>query len=159
MEMGWKVVTEMRVGWTVVVNNRKDSCSGVRVENCDGVVCACGGEVVKKVYACCVLVAILEHWNNWNTNNWNIETLEQLEHWNNWNIGTIGTLEHWNNWNTETLEQLGQQKGGCGLCREVYRTAGNFRRVQFLRKGDLQKFRGLIFADGRSRTAPSTIPG
>ena len=41
----------------------------------------------------------------------------------------------------------------------VYRIVGNFQGVQFLRKGDLQKFRGLIFADGCSRTAPSTIPG
>ena len=32
------------------------------------------------------------------------------------------------------------------------------RGVQFSRKGDFQKFRGLIFADGHSRTAPSTIP-
>ena len=36
-----------------------------------------------------------------------------------------------------------------------YRIAGNFRGVQFSQKGDLQKFRGLIFADGRSRTACS----
>ena len=35
-----------------MVNNRKDSCSGERVESCGGVVCACG-EVVKKVYAVC----------------------------------------------------------------------------------------------------------
>ena len=40
-----------------------------------------------------------------------------------------------------------------------YRIAGNFRGVQFSRKGNLQRFRGLIFADGRSRTAPPTIPG
>ena len=40
-----------------------------------------------------------------------------------------------------------------------YRIAGNFRGVQFSRKGKLQAFRGLIFADGRSRTAPPTIPG
>ena len=46
------------------------------------------------------------------------------------------------------------------LTKEIdYCIAGNFREVQFLRKGDLQKFRGLIFADGRSRTTPSTIPG
>ena len=43
------------------------------MESCGGVVCACGGEVVKKVYA----VWLLEHWNNCNTG-----TLEQLEHWN-----------------------------------------------------------------------------
>ena len=36
-----------------MVNNRKDSCSGERVESCGGVVCACGGEVVKKVYTVC----------------------------------------------------------------------------------------------------------
>ena len=41
----------------------------------------------------------------------------------------------------------------------LYRTAGNFRGVQFSQKGNLQRFRGLIFADGRSRTAPPTIPG
>ena len=40
----------------------------------------------------------------------------------------------------------------------TYRIAGNFRGVQFSRKGELQAFRGLIFADGRSRTAPPTIP-
>ena len=40
-----------------------------------------------------------------------------------------------------------------------YRIAGNFRGFQFSRKGNLQRFRGLIFADGRSRTAPPTIPG
>ena len=40
-----------------------------------------------------------------------------------------------------------------------YRIAGNFRGVQFSRKGNLQRFRSLIFADGRSRTAPPTIPG
>ena len=41
----------------------------------------------------------------------------------------------------------------------TYRIAGNFRGVQFLRKGNLQKFRSLIFANSRPRTAPSTIPG
>ena len=41
----------------------------------------------------------------------------------------------------------------------AYRMVGNFQGVQFSRKGNLQKFRGLIFADGRSRTAPSTVPG
>ena len=53
-----------------MVNNRKDSCSGKTVESCGGVVCACGGEVVKM----CILHAggdtgtlELEHWNNWNT--------------------------------------------------------------------------------------------
>ena len=41
----------------------------------------------------------------------------------------------------------------------IYRIAGNFRGVQFSWKGKLQAFRGLIFANGRSRTAPPTIPG
>ena len=41
----------------------------------------------------------------------------------------------------------------------VYHIAGNFRGVQFSRKGNLQRFRGLIFVDGHSRTAPPTIPG
>ena len=41
----------------------------------------------------------------------------------------------------------------------VYRIAGNFRGVQFSRKGNLQRCRGLIFADGHSITAPPTIPG
>ena len=46
------------------------------------------------------------------------------------------------------------------LCNvTLYRIAGNFRGVQFSRKSNLQRFRGLIFADGRSRTAPPTIPG
>ena len=40
-----------------------------------------------------------------------------------------------------------------------YCIAGNFRGVQFSRKGNLQRFCGPIFADGRSRTAPPTIPG
>ena len=41
----------------------------------------------------------------------------------------------------------------------TYRIAGNFRGVQFSRKGNLQRFHGLIFADGHSITAPPTIPG
>ena len=49
-----------------MVNNRKDSCSGEMLESCGGVVCACGGEVVK-MRILCVLVVTLEHWNNWNT--------------------------------------------------------------------------------------------
>ena len=39
----------------------------------------------------------------------------------------------------------------------TYRIAGNFRGIQFSRKGHLQRFRDLIFTDGRSRTAPPTI--
>ena len=39
----------------------------------------------------------------------------------------------------------------------VYRMAGNFRGIQFSRKAHLQRFRDLIFADGRSRVAPPTI--
>jgi len=35
-------------GWTVVVSNRKDSCSGEWVKSCGGVFGACGGEVVKR---------------------------------------------------------------------------------------------------------------
>ena len=38
-----------------------------------------------------------------------------------------------------------------------YRMAGNFRGIQFSRKAHLQRFRDLIFADGRSRVAPPTI--
>ena len=34
----------------------------------------------------------------------------------------------------------------------MYRIAGNFRGIQFLRKGNLQRFHNLIFVDGRSRT-------
>ena len=40
----------------------------------------------------------------------------------------------------------------------VYCIAGNFRGIQFSWKGNLQRFRDLIFADGPSRTAPPTIP-
>ena len=36
----------------------------------------------------------------------------------------------------------------------LYRMAGNFRGIQFSRKAHLQRFRNLIFADGRSRVAP-----
>ena len=39
----------------------------------------------------------------------------------------------------------------------TYRMAGNFRGMQFSRKAHLQRFRDLIFADGRSRVAPPTI--
>ena len=39
----------------------------------------------------------------------------------------------------------------------IYRMAGNFRGIQFSRKAHLQRFRDLIFADGRSRVAPPTI--
>ena len=41
----------------------------------------------------------------------------------------------------------------------LYRIVGNFRGVQILWKGNLQRFRGLIFVDGHSRTALPTIPG
>ena len=45
------------------------------------------------------------------------------------------------------------------LCGAYYHIAGNFRGVQFSRKGDLQTFRGLIFTNGCFKTALSTIPG
>ena len=41
--------------------------------------------------------------------------------------------------------------------KNIYRMAGNFRGIQFSRKAHLQRFRDLIFADGRSRVAPPTI--
>ena len=41
----------------------------------------------------------------------------------------------------------------------TYRIAGNFRGVQFSWNDNLQRFCGLIFADGRFRTAPPTIAG
>ena len=44
------------------------------------------------------------------------------------------------------------------LLATVYNVAGNFRGIQFSWMGNLQIFRGLIFADGHSRTAPPTIP-
>ena len=95
-----------------MVNNRKDSCSGEMVENCGGVVCACGGEVVKM----CILCA-------------------------GGDTGTLhgtGTLEHWNTETTKTrlcregvwwlwtlygrrmvvVDSVGKTYGGCGLCRE-----------------------------------------
>ena len=40
------------------------------------------------------------------------------------------------------------------LCALPY--SRKFRGVEFSQKGNLQKFRSLISADGRSRTAPST---
>ena len=58
------------------MNNRKDSCSGERVESCGGVVCACGGEVVKR----CIMRA-----------GGDTGTLEQLECWNTETTGTTGT--------------------------------------------------------------------
>ena len=39
-----------------------------------------------------------------------------------------------------------------------YRMARIFRGIQFLQKAHLQRFRDLIFADGRFRVAPPTIP-
>ena len=61
------------------------------MESCGGVVCACGGEVVKKG-VCCVLVVILEH--------------EQLEHWNNWDNKKV------------VVDSVGKMYGGCELCKE-----------------------------------------
>ena len=74
-----------------MVNNRKDSCSGERVESCGGVVCACGGEVVKR----CMLRA-----------GGNTGTLEQLEHWNNRDNKKV------------VVDSVGKTYGGCGLCME-----------------------------------------
>ena len=39
-----------------------------------------------------------------------------------------------------------------------YRIVENFRGVQFLRIGNLQRFHGLIFTHGHSRAAPPTLP-
>jgi len=57
------------------------------------------------------------------------------------------------------VRTLGVNKGEHLVKKGTYRIAGNFRGVQFSWKGNLQRFCGLIFADGCSRTAPPTIPG
>ena len=44
-----------------------------------------------------------------------------------------------------------------GHGRFHYRMARNFQGIQFSRKAHLQRFRNLIFMDGRSRVAPPTI--
>ena len=40
----------------------------------------------------------------------------------------------------------------------LYCIVGSFLRVQFSRMGNLQRFCSVIFADGRSRAAPPTLP-